>query len=224
MACSPLTLIGPAKPIGIWATPVKFSMFPRVTAGSKENLSMCWSLTPVYSSTNVWRAWTIAGVWSSSLSWGTVVRFTRSAMASLTLKERVPKGVVSKPRAISCCPFSSWSPRAWMLTTLASGKAIAEVGLTPAAATRSPSISRVRRSSGTALPSILISLSRVRVAFDSRFFRLNRTPSSTFSRLPRVYICFRIRPGISMRVTSRGSLWKGEVYPPKSALPSHGLP
>jgi len=54
-------------------------------------------------------------------------------------------------------------------------------------------------------PSIRISLSLVRVAFESRFFRLNRTPSSTFSRLPRVYICFRTRPGISMRVTSRGS-------------------
>ena len=29
-ACSPLTWSGPARPIGTWATPVKFSMLPRV--------------------------------------------------------------------------------------------------------------------------------------------------------------------------------------------------
>src|SRR3954463_5329163 len=189
--------------MGIWATPVKLSMLPRVMAGSKENLSRCWSLWPVYSSTNFWRALTISGVWSLSLSWGTVVRLTFSAIESLTLKEREPNGVVSKSSEISCCPLSSWPPRAWMLTTLESGKAMAEVGLTPLAATRSPFVSRGSRSSGTGLPAILTSLRRVRVALDSRFLRLNRTPSSTFSRLPRVYICFRTRPGISMRGSSR---------------------
>ncbi len=35
-ACSPLTWSGPASPIGTWATPTKLSIFPRVTAGSKE--------------------------------------------------------------------------------------------------------------------------------------------------------------------------------------------
>ncbi len=36
LAYSPLTMSGPAKPIGTWATPVKFSMFPLVTPGSNE--------------------------------------------------------------------------------------------------------------------------------------------------------------------------------------------
>ena len=40
---------------------------------------------------------------------GRSVRLTFSAMASLTLKESEPKGSVSKARAISCCPLSSWS-------------------------------------------------------------------------------------------------------------------
>jgi len=33
LACSPLTRRGPAKPRGTWATPVKFSMLPRVAYG-----------------------------------------------------------------------------------------------------------------------------------------------------------------------------------------------
>ena len=57
---------------------------------------------------------------------------------------------------------------------------------------------KVSRESGTSRPSIRTSERRVTVAFESRFFKLNRTPPGTFSRLPRVYICLRIKPGIFM--------------------------
>src|SRR5687767_10657267 len=89
-----------------------------------------------------------------------------------------------------------------MRTTRASGNATALFGLTSVPATLSPLSSRVSRSSGTARPSIRTSLSWVRVALLSRFLRLNRTPSSTFSRLPCVYICLRMRDGIFMSRTS----------------------
>src|SRR5436305_8243383 len=98
-----------------------------------------------------------------------------------------------------------------MLTTRASGKAMAEVELTAEAATRSPPISSVSRSSGTGLPSMRTSDSPVTVALLSRFLRLNRTPSSTFSRLPRVYICFRMRPGIFI-ASPRLGFERAEVY------------
>src|SRR6185369_17718607 len=87
---------------------------------------------------------------------------------------------------------------AWMRTIRARGNATADVGVTADARTTSPFISRDNRSGGTTLPSMRISDSRVTVALLSRFLRLNRTPSSTFSRLPRVYICLRMRAGIFM--------------------------
>ena len=47
-ACSPLTLSGPANPIGTCATPVKFSMFPFSKSGSKEKRLVCSSCDPEY--------------------------------------------------------------------------------------------------------------------------------------------------------------------------------
>ncbi len=65
-ACSPLTSSGPASPIGTCATPTKFSMLPRVSAGSKENLSTCWSFTPVCPSRKSRRLPAHSREWSSS--------------------------------------------------------------------------------------------------------------------------------------------------------------
>jgi hypothetical protein len=133
-------------------------------------------------------------------------------------------GVLDLEGEISCCPLSSWSPWAWMCTTRASGKATALLGLTAVPDTRSPLSSRLSRSSGTGRPSKRISFTRVTVALLRRFLRLKRTPSSTFSRLPSVYICLRMRDGIFMSRTSSRKVGTVSSIPRRGGGLKGGLP
>jgi hypothetical protein len=55
-ACSPWIVSGPAKPSGICATPVKFSMLPLRCAGRRSRRRCAGAWSPLYCSMNCWRA------------------------------------------------------------------------------------------------------------------------------------------------------------------------
>ena len=179
-ACSPLTLSGPAKPMGTWATPVKFSMLPLVDRGIEGELVDVLQLDP-----RVLLDELLAGL--DDLR-GVVVVLVEGDRRALDLHgdgvlylegEGAERGRL-EPSATSCWPLSSCSMRAWMFTTLASGKAMAEVGADAAAGDavavqlQAETVERHRLAVDPHL------VSRVKVALLRRFLRLNRTPSSTF--------------------------------------------
>ena len=60
-ACSPFTSSGPARPIGTCATPMKFSMLPRVSSGSNDGFGTCCSSFPIALARNFCRSLMIFG-------------------------------------------------------------------------------------------------------------------------------------------------------------------